>query len=140
MHSRNLNTEKAAVLICISIALLGCGPKATTGGTTGRLLSGDKPLPQMQVIAHRSLEPGFEPIAMGFTSSGGIFELVQPDGSAAIELPPADYRWSVHSIGAEVSIPQKFADADKTDLQATWSESGEPTLRLPKLRELRISR
>jgi len=125
----------AFLLLCVLLA--GCGNRipAVAGGTTGRLRSGDAALSEIQITVHRVDQGSTTVVGFGDVLADGRFELVISGAAAPLQLEPGEYRFTLESIGAPVTIPREFTTADATPLKVTWTgEEPEIDLDIPTLK------
>lgn len=101
--------------------LTGCGPTPVTGGTPGYLDCQSGPLAEVEVRLHRAKDSSRELIGFGVTGSDGTFELVTPGARGALQLPPGEYVCTFESVGAPITFPEEYQQADRSPLLLSWS-------------------
>ncbi len=130
--------RKRPVAIASLIVLtfvVGCsdGPTPITGGTRGTLTSGSKPISQMQVNVFAGAAGESNPIGRGYVDAEGGFELVTADSSGPLQLESGAYRFTVESIGAEVTIPPEYTRPSTTPLKVEYEPEQTIALELPRV-------
>jgi hypothetical protein len=120
-------------------AIVGCGRSETvpdtTGGTSGKIHNGREPLVGIQVTVHQVNGDSTEPIGVAASRIDGSFELATMDGTGACQLPAGEYRCTLESAGAPISIPTEFAKPDTTPLKIARSNDDETIeLKVPQLK------
>lgn len=102
------------------LACAGCGVRPVTGGTPGRLLSGETPVAEMQVAVFQDDGTGWQQIGFGVTTDDGSFALVKNQAKGPLVLSPGEYRLTLESVGAPVTFPAAYTQPSNTPLQITW--------------------
>ena len=120
-------------------AIAGCGRLETvpdtSGGTPGKIHNGREPLIGIQVTVHQVDGDSIEPIAVAASRLDGSFELATMDGTSACQLPAGEYRCTLESAGAPISIPTEFAKPETTPLKIALSNDDEAIdLKIPQLK------
>lgn len=131
-----VNRLTMAVLL-LGALLAGCGDRipAVAGGTTGKLRSGEAAFSEIQITVHRVDQGSTTVVGFGDVLADGQFELVIPGAAAPLQLEPGEYRFTLESIGAPVTIPREFTTAESTPLKMTWTgEEPEIDLDIPALK------
>ncbi len=121
------------------IAIVGCGRVGsvpdTSGGTTGKIHNGREPLIGIQVTVYQVDGDSTEPIGVAASRLDGSFELATMDGTCACQLPAGEYRCTLESAGAPISIPTEFAKPETTPLKIALSNDDEAIdLKIPQLK------
>ncbi len=112
------------VALGLFLAATGCGgPRPTVGGTAGRLHSGSTNLSEIQVNVFRAEGTQFVPVGLGIPQPNGSFQLVKLDASGPVTLEAGEYRCTLESIGATVTIPAELTKPETTKLKVNWLPS-----------------
>jgi hypothetical protein len=117
---RKLQIAAAAVLVAL---LSGCGTRPLNEGTAGVLHYRDQPPGNIRVTVNRLEKKAVKPFGYGVTSDDGTFQLVTNSGNAGLKLSPGEYCCTLKSIGAQVRIPNEYAQVNTTPLKLAWSSS-----------------
>ncbi len=103
----------------------GCdqSPRSTSGGTPGIVHVGAKyPLSDIQVNVYKVGPSGPELVGNGVSRLDGRFELVKTGAETGLWLEPADYAFTIESVG---SVPLQWKEPlgkiSKTPLRRVWS-------------------
>jgi hypothetical protein len=120
-------------------AIIGCGRVETvpdtSGGTSGKIHNGREPLVGIQVTLHQVDGDSTEPIGVAASRLDGSFELATMDGTCACQLPAGEYRCTLESAGAPITIPTEFARPETTPLKIALSKDDEAIdLKVPQLK------
>jgi hypothetical protein len=108
-------------LVVFVAFLPGCGVRPVTEGTQGILRYGDKPLSDIRVTVNRVDKSSVQSIGFGITATDGTFQLVTNGAHGALRLSPGEYRCTLKSVGAQVRIPNEYAQVNLTPLKVSWS-------------------
>ena len=81
------------------------------------LTSDGRPMSQMELTLYVDAPYTGLPIAYGAVRADGTFELVNASRSKSIMIEAGRYRVTAESLGAEVQIPQPFANPSTTPLR-----------------------
>jgi hypothetical protein len=73
------------------------------------------------VTVNRLEKKAVKPFGYGVTSDDGTFQLVTNSGHAGLKLSPGEYCCTLKSIGAQVRIPNEYAQVNTTPLKLAWS-------------------
>ena len=107
-------------------AIIGCGRVETvpdtSGGTSGKIHNGREPLVGIQVTLHQVDGDSTEPIGVAASRLDGSFELATMDGTCACQLPAGEYRCTLESAGAPITIPTEFTRPETTPLKIELSK------------------
>jgi hypothetical protein len=60
-------------------------------------------------------------VGFGTTDNAGHFELLTPDGQAALYLEPGNYTFTLESVGPPVQFPEEYLQPETTPLKVTWT-------------------
>ena len=120
-------------------AIIGCGRVETvpdtSGGTSGKIHNGREPLVGIQVTVHQVDGDSTEPIGVAASRLDGSFELATMDGTCACQLPAGEYRCTLESAGAPITIPTEFTRPETTPLKIELSKDDEAIdLKVPQLK------
>ncbi len=120
-------------------AIIGCGRVETvpdtSGGTSGKIHNGREPLVGIQVTLHQVDGDSTEPIGVAASRLDGSFELATMDGTCACQLPAGEYRCTLESAGAPITIPTEFTRPETTPLKIELSKDDEAIdLKVPQLK------
>jgi hypothetical protein len=108
---------------CLFVALLpGCGETPVNKGTEGVLREHDVPIGNVRVTVNRVDKKSVTPIGFGLSADDGTFQLVTKGGRAGLRLAPGEYSCTLKSIGAQVRIPNEYAQVNTTPLKVFWSK------------------
>ena len=101
------------------IFLSGC---ARTGGegTQGILRQAHEPLGNTRVTVNRVVKNSIESIGFGVSDADGTFQLVTGADGRGLRLPAGDYCFTLKSVGAQVRIPNEYAQVNLTPLRLSW--------------------
>jgi hypothetical protein len=114
----------AAVTVFVAL-LWGCGTRPLKEGTAGVLRYHDQPPGNIRVTVNRLEKSSVKPIGFGVTAADGTFQLLTNSGRAGLKLSPGDYCCTLKSIGAQVRIPNEYAQVNTTPLKVAWSAADE---------------
>jgi hypothetical protein len=111
--------------LLLVVFLSGC---ARTGGegTQGILRQDHEPLGNTRVTVNRVVKNSIESIGFGVTDADGTFQLVTGTDGRGLCLPAGDYRFTLKSVGAQVRIPNEYAQVNLTPLRLSWSGGDQP--------------
>jgi hypothetical protein len=99
----------------------GCGARTVAGGTPGVLHYRGDLVSDIRVTVHRVDGSSMQPIGFGITAADGTFELVTNGARGALRLSPGEYCCTLKSVGAQVRIPNEYAQVNSTPLKVAWS-------------------
>ena len=130
---------RLTLISTLFVAIVGCGRVETvpdtSGGTTGKIHNGREPLIGIQVTVHRVDGDSTEAIGVAASRLDGSFELAAMDGTCACQLLAGEYRCTLESAGAPISIPVEFAKPETTPLKIALSNDDEAIdLKVPQLK------
>lgn len=105
-----------------NFGLVGCGPRGVQGGTSGVLKNAQGGLSEVQIQVHQASDE--QVVGSAVTTTGGAFELVQPQAAGPLQLPPGDYIFTLESMSAApLRLPPKVASVKQSPLRQTWTAS-----------------
>ena len=110
----------AVAALCVAL-LWGCGERPLKDGTTGVLRYHEQQPGHIRVTVNHLEKNVVKAIGYGVTADDGTFRLVTNSGRAALKLAPGEYCCTLKSIGAQVRIPNEYAQVNTTPLRVTWS-------------------
>jgi hypothetical protein len=91
------------------------------------------PLSQIELTVYN--DEGFLGDAIGYGSVGddGSFELINVSRTGRLELDPGQYRFTIESVGADILIPERYADPKKTILRVRCEPDAPIMLEVPSM-------
>lgn len=76
------------------------------------------PLSQVELTVYKDDPFSGEILGFGAVCSDGTFELIDASRSEKLLLEPGKYRFTIESVGAEITVPKKYGDPKETILCA----------------------
>ena len=110
----------AAIVLFEFVLTAGCstGSRPISGGTYGLLTTDGLPLSQVELTVYKDAPSCGEILGFGAVGDNGAFELIDASRSEKLLLEPGKYRFTIESLGAEITIPKKYGDPEETILCA----------------------
>jgi len=123
MNTKLLRLACSTIVVLV-ISLPGCGPQPVQGGTAGHLLAAGEPLSDVQLTVFQGEGSAFKPLGFGVTTTDGSFQLLQNQARGPLMLTAGDYRVTLESAGAPITIPKQYAKPETTPLRVSWNGAG----------------
>ncbi len=125
--NKNLSVVLAACSLVVLLLLAGCRDSQTgsVGGTKGFLRAGDRlALADVQVNVYQLGGDKPRLVGMGVSNVEGCFELYRSEDSEPLWLQPAEYAFTIESVGpVPLTWKEPVHAVDKTPLRKKWTET-----------------